>query len=167
MLHKCVAATRVFVCACACACNNPQMPNRSLCCALCHAPAPATFPLLACPSATLRHKRKLIFPLLCFRAAVCVLCASQRSAKFPKFSQSQYIGINYVRVRVYVCVYVCVCLCVYNWVLLRLCVVCIVLTLLLELICSSSHSKGSSKGSPKGSPRAACGDYLSQAWVRN
>lgn len=164
MLHKCVAATRVFVCACACACNNPQMPNRSLCCALCHAAAP--FPLLACPSATLRHKRKLIFPLLCFRAAVCVLCASQRSAKFPKiFSVSVYRHKLCACACLHLCV--CVCLCVYNWVLLRLCVVCIVLTLLLELICSSSHSKGSSKGSPKGSPRVACGDYLSQVWVRN
>lgn len=141
------------------------MPDRSLCCALCHAAA-APAPLLL-PSATLKHKRKLIFPLLCFRIAVCVLCASQRSAKLPKIFSVLYIGINYVRVFLCVCVRlcvcVCVCLCVYNWVLLRLCVVCIVLTLLLELICSSNTSKGS----PKGSPLAACGDYLSRAWVRN
>lgn len=103
LLHKCVAATRVRA-------TTPKCHIEfSLCCALCHA-APAPAPLLL-PSATLKHKRKLIFPLLCFRIAVCVLCASQRSAKLPKIFSVLYIGINYVRVFLCACVSVCVCVC--------------------------------------------------------
>lgn len=146
MLHKCVAATRVRA-------TTPKclIEVYAVRCVM----LPLPLPLSCCPSATLKHKRKLIFPLLCFRIAVCVLCASQRSAKLPKIFSVLYIGINYVRVFLCVCVRLCVsvcaCLCVYNWVLLRLCVVCIVLTLLLELICSSNTSKGSHKGSPHSS----------------
>lgn len=92
------------------------------------------------PLATLKHKRKLIFPPLCYvglQSAFYVRRAQR--TKVTEIFSVLYIGINYV------CVWLhtpwhCVCVCVHNWVLLRLCVVCIVLTLLLELICSSSSS---------------------------